>query len=326
MVQQGSNTIWLDNAIETCSTLPPDILRALNTIAALDRKSQELREDLERAHQRCLDLGPVANAEEHRPLRDDIERMHGLLLQWAEERLQLAIVAHEQVERHVRMVDEDLQGFEEDLIDRGAFQDVGDDMEPYERMPSSTRRGAGGLGGALSGGVGGALGGPTASEYTGGTSAQDDGGGAGQMGPGQGNPPPALRASRRGGGPPMQRMAMGMDGGHGGDGMGYGGDGVYAPVGVGQMGFINPPPPNLKDKARRLQTRAKFLEYKDVNEALVGKHAEMYWPHDDHWYLIEIQAVDSGTRRATIMYLTGETEELELDEIIRERHMVVIGL
>jgi len=123
-------------------------------------------------------------------------------------------------------------------------------------------------------------------------------------------------------------------GGGGGNGGGGGGGGHHHPSGPPGYqghhhsytgGWRNPPPTHLKDKSRRLQERAsKFIDYVDVTRALVGKHAEMYWPDDDHWYLIEIQGVDERTRRATIMYLTGEIEELELDEIIREKHMAVM--
>ena len=41
-------------------------------------------------------------------------------------------------------------------------------------------------------------------------------------------------------------------------------------------------------------------------------------------YLVEILAVNQKGKKATIQYTTGETEELELGEIIRDGHMSLI--
>jgi len=41
-------------------------------------------------------------------------------------------------------------------------------------------------------------------------------------------------------------------------------------------------------------------------------------------YLIEIQSVNAKVKQARIMYTDGSTEELDLDEIIRDGHMSLI--
>ena len=54
-------------------------------------------------------------------------------------------------------------------------------------------------------------------------------------------------------------------------------------------GFLNPKPDGLKDSSDAPQVPGKLLLDKDINEALVGRHAELFWPDDSSWYLIEIQ-------------------------------------
>lgn len=68
----------------------------------------------------------------------------------------------------------------------------------------------------------------------------------------------------------------------------------------------------------------RLLTYADVSPILKGRQAELFWPDDKLWYLVEIQGINMKTRAAKITYTTGEEEELKLDEIIREGHMSLI--
>lgn len=43
----------------------------------------------------------------------------------------------------------------------------------------------------------------------------------------------------------------------------------------------------------------KPLTHADVGPALVGRQAEMFWPDDAKWYLVQFQHVDPVTREAT---------------------------
>ena len=52
--------------------------------------------------------------------------------------------------------------------------------------------------------------------------------------------------------------------------------------------------------------------------------AELYWPDDNCWYLVQIKAVDIEKQTAQISYVTGETEELNLTEISAAGHMSLI--
>ncbi|KAK2079964.1 hypothetical protein QBZ16_002359 [Prototheca wickerhamii] len=48
---------------------------------------------------------------------------------------------------------------------------------------------------------------------------------------------------------------------------------------------------------RPLPTGRK-LTYEDVSPALVGRQAELFWPDDGKWYLVEVHQVDSETLEA----------------------------
>lgn len=81
----------------------------------------------------------------------------------------------------------------------------------------------------------------------------------------------------------------------------------------------------MHDALYRVQALGRLLTHADINERLKGRRAELYWPDDNLWYLIEIHEVDTTNHKAQIMYVTGETEELDLLEIVREGHMSLIS-
>jgi len=68
----------------------------------------------------------------------------------------------------------------------------------------------------------------------------------------------------------------------------------------------------------------RLLTEDDLGPDLKGRQAELYWPDDNLWYLIEIQAMNLRQKAAKIMYTDGSTEELDLEEIIRDGHMSLI--
>lgn len=74
-----------------------------------------------------------------------------------------------------------------------------------------------------------------------------------------------------------------------------------------------------------MQALGRLLTHGDISERLKGRRAELYWPDDNLWYLIEIHEVMLDQHKARIMYVTGETEELDLLEIVREGHMSLIS-
>jgi len=72
------------------------------------------------------------------------------------------------------------------------------------------------------------------------------------------------------------------------------------------------------------QAPKRLLTAADIGEHLRGRRAELFWPDDNLWYLIEVTGVDVAAARAEIMYVTGESEVLNLVEIVREGHMSLI--
>ena len=65
------------------------------------------------------------------------------------------------------------------------------------------------------------------------------------------------------------------------------------------------------------------LSLAEVAPALRGAAAALYWPDDDRWYPVTVTAVAPRARTARVRYATGEFEALDLDEVMREGHMVL---
>eukprot|EP00210_Caulerpa_lentillifera_P009108 g8686.t1 len=89
------------------------------------------------------------------------------------------------------------------------------------------------------------------------------------------------------------------------------------------------PPVGMAHAANSPQSTGRLLTYHDIatsssSAKLAGHSAELFWPDDDLWYLIRISSVDPETKTAFIVYTTGETESLDLDDIVREGHMSLL--
>ena len=74
-----------------------------------------------------------------------------------------------------------------------------------------------------------------------------------------------------------------------------------------------------------MQAAGRLLVNRDIAEGLQGRQAELFWPDDNMWYLILIERVDLYSQTADIMYSTGETEQLNLNDIVKEGHMSLIN-
>ncbi|KAG2450446.1 hypothetical protein HYH02_004948 [Chlamydomonas schloesseri] len=68
----------------------------------------------------------------------------------------------------------------------------------------------------------------------------------------------------------------------------------------------------------------RLLKADDVSPALKGRQAELFWPDNQLWYLVEIISVNAKTKQAKIVYASGEEEDLDLAEIVREGHMALL--
>jgi hypothetical protein len=75
----------------------------------------------------------------------------------------------------------------------------------------------------------------------------------------------------------------------------------------------------------RARPPGRLLSPADISPALRGAAAALYWPDDDRWYPVSIQAVAPRARTARVAYETGEVEALHLDEVLAAGHMVLTG-
>ncbi|KXZ56248.1 hypothetical protein GPECTOR_1g216 [Gonium pectorale] len=50
----------------------------------------------------------------------------------------------------------------------------------------------------------------------------------------------------------------------------------------------------------------RLLKADDVSPALKGRQAELFWPDNELWYLVEIISVNAKTKQAKIVYASGE--------------------
>mmetsp|Transcript_34682 Transcript_34682/g.90036 ORF Transcript_34682/g.90036 Transcript_34682/m.90036 type:complete len:320 (-) Transcript_34682:171-1130(-) len=83
---------------------------------------------------------------------------------------------------------------------------------------------------------------------------------------------------------------------------------------------------NMQPSSLKLQAPGRLLTHADISQELKGRHAELFWPDDNLWYVITIHAINPMAKSADIMYTTGETEELDLNEIVREGHMSLMQI
>ena len=133
--------------------------------------------------------------------------------------------------------------------------------------------------------------------------------------------------------------------GDGGLGVGFSGGGVGAPASGGHpsqgmseggmepvagAGLVGSTPadgrrPMHSEPAIRSEPSGKIIAPDDFSTALCGKRAELFWPDDQKWYLVEIQAIDMETKMAKVRYATQEEEELNLMEVIEDGQMSLLG-
>lgn len=110
----------------------------------------------------------------------------------------------------------------------------------------------------------------------------------------------------------------------------------------------------VEEPAIRSQPSGRIIRPHELTTALCGKKAELYWPDDGKWYLVEIQSIDMDTKMAKyvlntlhslrdhiiqtiellttlyyeifrVRYATNEEEELNLLEVIEDNQMSLLG-
>ena len=352
-LSNAPNIIYLEAYIESTTALPPELQRILNTIKALDEKCADLTEVMGQSVSQLLSMAPhhqqSSVSEEYIQACQRVEHVKALLLQFAEEKVQLSQQAYDLVEMHALQLEQTIDDFESDLRAQGMLDGSSNPLlndlyipslletprgrtpklEEQWPLPTPIER----LDSSLPGfGLVSAANLPV-------------------VAPPQQPPPPPL--------PPPQPLPQPLqlkkhlqnaaqkgkrqrdeDGSslykkqkHTStaflSGMPSFDDGLYAQPTFEQevqVGFLNPPPAGFKASAPMPQAPGRYLYHHDITPDLKGRHAELFWPDDSLWYLIEIQDVDVAKKTAQIVYTTGEVEELNLDEIASDMHMIIIPL
>lgn len=359
-------SVYLENYVENAASLPPELTRNLATVKDLDERSQDLAERIRVNIDACLtksphcDLGPgSAEAQEVAELRQQIEDDQRMLVQWAEEKMSLACIMADLLDMHVLQLDKDLQGLEAELDGISADLDDGYDpgasaeearrqrqrdleieaeMREQKRVKreEAERRQSLSVGAPnssldpLSGSLApssqplratlsrGSAGSPSVFPSPAGHHIQN---GRRQnlealptMGSEQNSKRKAAQAA-------VHAAAQALAQDNGLDDEGFGLD-----EGAGPAPYMPTLPPGMQTSAATPQAPGRLLTYGEINESLRGRRAELFWPDDNLWYLIEIHDLDLSNQKAQIMYVTGETEELDLTEIVREGHMSLVSI
>ena len=81
----------------------------------------------------------------------------------------------------------------------------------------------------------------------------------------------------------------------------------------------------MQASSQEPQGPGRLLTQADVAAELRGRCGSLFWPDDGLWYFVEINDVDVAAKKAHITYATGETESLDLDEIVRNAHLSLIS-
>lgn len=67
--------------------------------------------------------------------------------------------------------------------------------------------------------------------------------------------------------------------------------------------------------------KSLMLKLKDIRKTLLGKNLLLFWPEEGKWYRVEVVKINAKKRRAVVLYETGEDEELELEDIVKNQEV-----
>lgn len=112
-----ATTIFLESYIESTSTLPAELQRVLNTIKALDEKCLGLQQELQANVNALLQMPPqyLQPTPEYEEVSERVAADQKLLVQFAEEKVQLAQQAHDLLEVHALELERVTDDLEKEL-------------------------------------------------------------------------------------------------------------------------------------------------------------------------------------------------------------------
>ncbi|KXZ53771.1 hypothetical protein GPECTOR_6g689 [Gonium pectorale] len=341
--------MYLESFIESTGGLPLDLQRVLNTIKALDERCNELSAELQKDTAALLAMPPMHQQPVPNPEYEELNaRVAGsqkLLVQFAEEKVQLAQQAHDMLEVHALELERVTDDLDKEL--RRNNPDAG--LEYLQDFALDTARGKTPRLEEFNMSLQQELALPPApappvapppkkttvaqNVASKGKRPRDEEAPAGAPGAGQAAaavtpaaapaPPPTKKKTPAAQAPLAPQPSSFEE---------YGMESLPTyeePVAAeAPVPFMRPPPAGYKPSSTRPQAATggvvRYLCAEDIREDLVGRHAELFWPDDNLWYLIEIQEVMVATREARVLYSTGDFETLNLEETARDMHMVLI--
>lgn len=126
----GVNSIlYLENFVEGTTYFPPELQRHLNTIKSLDDKCLELSDIVQQNVAQLMAMPPQHQhgaTDEYMQLSQKVETDQRLLLQFAEEKVQVAQQVYDLIEMHAVELEKQIEDLEGDLrasgLDGGALE------------------------------------------------------------------------------------------------------------------------------------------------------------------------------------------------------------
>ncbi|GIL85117.1 hypothetical protein Vretifemale_13747 [Volvox reticuliferus] len=340
-LHNSANVMYLESFVESTGSLPTELQRILNTIKALDEKCNDLSSELQANVGVLLALPPAHQQPTANPEYDELISRVGaaqkLLVQFAEEKVQLAQQAHDLLEVHAL----ELERVTDDLDKELRRNNPDASLEYLQDFALDTTRGKT----------------PRLEEFN--MSLQQELSLPPAPAPAPKKAAAAPNVASKGKRPRDEETGGAVGGGPGGGaGIAIQQPPVKKKTTVASMQlttqpssfdeypidtlpsydepvaseapvpFMRPPPAGYKPSSTRPQAATgglvRYLCPEDIREDLVGRHAELFWPDDNLWYLIEIQEVNVATREGRVLYSTGDFETLNLEETARDMHMVLI--
>ena len=101
--------------------MPSELTRVLNMIRDLDHKSRDLSLAVENQVDAIAQMSATTKSskEELQEMRDNLKGDQSLLIQWAEEKVQLAVLGHELLASYAKNLDDDIHNLTQFLTNTG---------------------------------------------------------------------------------------------------------------------------------------------------------------------------------------------------------------
>ncbi|DBA99964.1 TPA: hypothetical protein ACH3X1_013838 [Trebouxia sp. C0004] len=339
-----TSVVYLENYVESTVGLPSELQRLLKTIQDLDERSQVLTLQIQDNVDECLNMPSqiarkpgLDSQNEVADLRKKIEDEQRMLMQWSEERLALAQSLLGLLELHFTQANKDITAFDSELQVQNANMEGGmlemytspadlrkqqvADLQAKRQEKEARRRqkeveqverqNAAAVVASPGPQVPPHFPAPAARPHSARSARFAEG-----VGVANGQSEGHLSHAQKRRSPHTSPRGMALAGAAGGQG--------HVHTEPHDMPMPHWAPPGMSHAGSAPQAGGRLLTYHDIIHELQGRRAELYWPDDNLWYLISIEHVDLLTQKASIMYSTGETEELNLHDIVKEGHMSLI--